>query len=50
MVLQSEDCECPGLKAPLPRDTIYMANAEPQVVIDVVGYLIEFLVNTEATF
>ena len=34
----------------LPRHTIYITNVEPRVVIDVVGYLIEFLIDTGATF
>ena len=32
----------------LPRDTIYIPNALPQVVTDVAGYLIEFLTDTSA--
>ena len=34
----------------LPRDTIYIINVEPRVVIDVVGHLIEFLIDTGTTF
>ena len=35
MVLQSEDCRYPRPKVALPRDTIYITNVEPHVVIDV---------------
>ena len=34
----------------LPRDIIYIINAEPGVVIEVAGNLIEFLIDTGATF
>ena len=34
----------------LPRDTIYITNVKPQVVIDVAGHLIEFLIDPGATF
>ena len=34
----------------LPRDTIYITNVEPWVVTDVVGHLIEFLIDTGAAF
>ena len=30
----------------LPRDTIYITNVKPQVVIDVAGHLIEFLIDS----
>ena len=32
----------------LPRDIIYIINAEPGVVIEVAGNLIEFLIDTSA--
>ena len=34
----------------LPRDTICVTNAESWVVFDVVGHLIEFLIDTDANF
>ena len=47
MVLQSEDW---WLRVALSRDTIYITNVKPQVVIDVAGHLIEFLIDPGATF
>ena len=37
-------------KVALPKDTIYIINAEAQVVTDVAGHFIEFLIDTGATF
>ena len=34
----------------LPRDTVYITNVQPQVIIDVAGHLVEFLIDTCATF
>ena len=50
MVLQSEDRRGPRPKVALPRDTIYITNVEPQVVIAMAGHLIEFPIDTGATF
>ena len=50
MVLQSEDLWGLRLKVTLPRDTICVTNAESWVVFDVVGHLIEFLIDTDANF
>jgi len=33
----------------LPRDTVYITNVQPQVIIDVAGHLVEFLIDTDAT-
>ena len=34
----------------LPGDTIYLTNVQPQVIIDVAGCLVKFLIDTGATF
>ena len=34
----------------LPRDTVYITNVQPQVIIDVAGRLVEFLIDAGATF
>ena len=49
MVLQSEDRLDPRPKVALPRDTVYITNVQPQVIIDVAGRLVEFLIDTGAT-
>ena len=33
----------------LPRDTVYITNVQPQVITDVAGHLVEFLIDTDAT-
>ena len=43
MVLQSEDRLDPRPKVALPRDTVYITNVQPQVIIDVAG--LEFLIE-----
>ena len=48
MVLQSEDLQGLWLRVALSKDTIYITNALPEVVIDVAGYLKEFLTDTSA--
>ena len=50
MVLQSEDQWDPKPKVALPRDTVYITNVQPRVIIDVAGRLVEFLIDTCATF
>ena len=50
MALQSKDPGGMRPKAGLPKDTIYIKNAEPWVVIDVASHLTEFLIDTGATF
>ena len=50
MVLQSEDPGGTRPKVAMPRNTIYITNAKPRVVIDVAGHLIEFLIHADATF
>ena len=34
----------------LPRDSFYITNTKPWLITEVEGHLIEFLVNTVATF
>ena len=34
----------------LPRDNVYITNVQPRVIIDVAGRLVEFLIDTCATF
>ena len=50
MVLQSEDRLDPRPKVALPRDTVYITNVQPQVIIDVAGHMIEFLIDTGPNF
>ena len=50
MVLQSENQWDPKPKVALPRDTVYITNVQPRVIIDVASHLIEFLIDTGATF
>ena len=50
MVLQSEDLQGLRLRVALSKDTIYITNVKPQVVINVAGHLIEFLIDPGATF
>lgn len=50
MVSQSEDWQGPRPEVALCRDGIYIRKAEPRVVIEMVGKLIEFLIYTGATF
>ena len=41
MLLQSEDQRDSRPKVALPRDTVYITNVQPQVIVDVPGYLID---------
>ena len=41
MLLQSEDQWDSRPKVALPRDTVYITNVQPQVIVDVPGYLID---------
>ena len=34
----------------LPKDTIYITNVKPRVIIDVAGCLVKFLIDTGTTF
>ena len=50
MVLQSEDQRDPKPKVALPTDTVYIINVQLQVIIDVAGHMIEFLIDTGPNF
>ena len=40
----------PKAKSGSARDTVYIINVQPQVIIDVVGRFVEFLIDICATF
>ena len=50
MVLRSEDQRDSRPKVALPRDPVYITNVQPQVIVDVAGCLIEFLIDTGVSF
>ena len=40
----------PKAKSGSARDTVYITNVQPQVIIDVAGHFVEFLIDICATF